>query len=64
LLAVGLLGIRLLIITDLDGFAFLAVGCWFAFFVCVIWAVKEYRRPSKWRHRPAWLDEFERDRRR
>lgn len=58
-LASTLLFGKLLIETELLLFAVLAALAALVMFGCWMWAVKEALRPSGWRRRPAWLDEFE-----
>lgn len=38
----------------------LAICLWAIGALFVIWAIKEFIRPSKWRRRPPWLAELER----
>lgn len=56
--------VRLAHETGLHVFAYLALALALTGLVAFMWGIKEYRKPSRWRHRPAWLVEFERDQRR
>lgn len=58
--ALGSPSVRLLADTRLDLFGFLMVAFLLAGLGCGVWAVEEYRHPSSWRRRPAWLADFER----
>ena len=55
-----LVSVELFAATDFRFFRMLAVLAAIAFPVSMVWGLKEYRRPSRWRKTPAWLQEYRR----